>query len=263
MFLLIYLLLGSVAGLVAGVFGIGGGMVIVPGLVYCFAMQGVDGSVAMHLAVGTSLATIVMTALSSVRTHHKLGNVDWRCWRSLAPGIAVGVVVGVAFASQLPGQWLKAAFGVFAVLLAAQMWFNLNASAQRRLPGQAGLLGAGGGIGFVSALFGIGGGSLTVPFLNWCNVRMQTAVATSAACGLPIALFGALSNMLVGQGHGDLPAWSTGFVFWPGFLGVVVMSTPCARLGAKLAQRMPAAQLKKTFAIFQFLIGCNLIFGAL
>ncbi|MBD2857882.1 sulfite exporter TauE/SafE family protein [Spongiibacter sp. KMU-158] len=263
MFLLIYLALGVFAGLTAGVFGIGGGMIIVPGLIYCFALQGVGDTVAVHMAVGTSLATIVMTSISSVRTHHKLGNVDWQTWRFLAPGIALGVMLGVAVASQMSGSWLKLVFAIFAFLIALQMWFGVTAHGGRNLPGKAALSATGSGIGFLSALFGIGGGSLTVPFLSWCNVRMQAAVATSAACGLPIAIVGAISNMVAGYGHPDLPAWTTGYVFWPGFLGIVLLSTPFARIGAKLAQGLSGAKLKRSFAVFQFVVACYLFYGAL
>ncbi len=263
MFLVIYLLLGVGAGLSAGIFGIGGGLVIVPGLLYCFGLLGVNSSVAVHLAVGTSLATIVMTSISSVRAHHQLGNVDWLSWRYLAPGISVGVIAGVASASVLPGEVLQLVFALFAIAMSLQMGLGFQPTAGRTLPGGGSLLAVGGGVGFLSALFGIGGGSLMVPYLSWCNVRMQQAVATSAACGLPIAVFGAASNIVAGAGHSDLPPWSTGYVYWPAFFAVVICSAPSARLGAKIAQSLPSAKLKKMFAAFLFLVGCQLIYGVL
>lgn len=260
--ILIYLAVGALAGLSAGLFGVGGGLVIVPALIYCFALQGVSGVVAVQLAVATSLASIVFTSISSVSAHHRLGNVDWATWRLLAPGIALGVLGGVAVAAAMPGESLKLVFGIFALLIALQMGLGLRPSPGRQLPGRGKTLAAGGVVGFLSALFGIGGGSLTVPFLSWCNVSMQRAVATSAACGLPIAIVGASTNMVAGYGHPALPAWSTGFVYWPALLAIILCSTPCAKLGASLAQRLPAQRLKQCFALFLFMVGSHFIYGA-
>ena len=260
---LIYLLVGVLAGFSAGLFGVGGGLVIVPALIYCFALQGVSSLVAVQLAVGTSLATIVFTSISSVRAHHAHRNVDWATWRLLAPGIALGVIGGVALAASLPGERLKLVFGIFALLIAAQMALGLQPSAGRQLPSRPAVFAAGGGFCFLSALFGIGGGSLTVPYLNWCQVRMQRAVATAAACGLPIAIVGAGANMVAGFGHAELPAWSTGFVYWPALLAIILCSTPVARIGANLAQRLPARRLKQGFALFLFAVGSRFIYGAL
>ncbi|WP_372863572.1 sulfite exporter TauE/SafE family protein [Spongiibacter sp.] len=261
--ILIYLAVGALAGLSAGLFGVGGGLVIVPALIYCFELQAVSPLVAVQLAVGTSLASIVFTSISSVRAHHRHGNVDWSTWWLLAPGIAVGVLGGVALAATLPGERLKLVFGVFALLIALQMALGLMPSAGRGLPARPQTLMAGGVIGFFSALFGIGGGSLTVPFLSWCNVRMQRAVATSAACGLPIAVVGAVTNIYAGFGRVELPQWSSGFVYWPALLAIIVCSTPCAKLGANLAQCLPAGRLKQCFALFLFAVGSHFIYGAL
>ena len=263
MVLLIYLGVGAVAGFAAGLFGVGGGLIIVPALVACFATLAVSSDIAMQLAVGTSLAAIVVSALSSVRAHHQMGNIDWSSWRSLAPGIAVGVVFGVATASCLDAEHLKLAFGVFCLVIAGYMGLAITPAASRVLPGAAGLASAGVGIGYFSALFGVGGGSLTVPYLTWCNIRMQAAVATSAACGVPIAIVGALSNVVAGYGHGSLPEYSTGFVYWPALLGLVLLSAPCAKWGARLAQRLSATNLRRAFAGFLLLIGSQFIWGAL
>lgn len=265
MLILIYPAVGAVAGLAAGLFGIGGGLIIVPVLVFSFALQGVPDAVSVHLAVGTSLACIVVSSISSVRAHHALGNVDWRLWRFLAPGIALGVIVGVNVAAVLPGSTMKVVFGVFAVLMAAQMIFGGTPSTGRasKLPGPLGLSGVGAVIGGLSALFGIGGGSLTVPFLSFCGQRMQTAVATAAACGLPIALVGAATNIVVGFGHESLPDMATGYVYWPAFLGVALMSAPFAKVGARLAQRLSSSHLKRAFASFLLVVGVYFLYGAL
>ncbi|MFT5888796.1 MAG: putative membrane protein YfcA [Zhongshania sp.] len=263
MILLIYLAVGAFAGFTAGLFGVGGGLVIVPALVACFTLLAVAPEVIMHLAVGTSLAAIVVSSLSSTRAHHKMGNVDWPRWRQLAPGITIGVMLGVATAATLSGETLKLAFGVFAIVIGLYMGFAAQPPASRQLPGAKGLLVAGLGIGYVSAWFGVGGGSLTVPYLSWCNVRMQQAVATSAACGLPIAVVGALSNVIAGYGHADLPVYSSGFVYWPAFLGVVVLSAPAAKWGAQLAQRLSQRRLRQAFAGFLFVVGSQFIWGAI
>lgn len=259
---LLYPLVGSAAGLSAGMFGVGGGLVIVPALVLCFAALGVAPEIIMPLALGTSLTTIVVTSISSVHAHHAMGNVDWLVWRRLSPGIVVGVVVGVQTAASLPAGVMKTAFGLFALVIAVQMAFQLQPAGKQNLPGRTGLSLAGTIIGFFSALFGIGGGSLTVPFLSFCEVRMQQAVATAAACGLPIAVAGMLSNIAVGFSVQSLPKFSTGFVYWPAVLGIVIASVPCARMGARLAQRLPPLVLKRCFAGFLCVIGIFFLLGA-
>ena len=255
MIILVYLLLGAVAGLTAGLFGVGGGLVIVPALVFSFSFLDVAPTVLTQLAIGTSLATIVMTSISSVRAHHGYGNVDWHLWFRLAPAIALGVILGVYTAVGMAGTHLQVLFGVFAIVIGLQMGLRLQPRPGRVVPGLAGLGFAGTVIGYVSALFGIGGGSLTVPFLSWCNVKMQKAVGLSAACGLPIAVVGCLTNIVAGWGREDLPEYSTGFVYWPAFLGIVLASTLFAKVGAKLAQRLPEARLKQVFALFLVIIG--------
>lgn len=259
MIILVYLLLGAVAGLTAGLFGVGGGLVIVPALVFTFSFLEIAPSILTQLAIGTSLATIVLTSISSVRAHHGYDNVDWSLWLRLAPAIALGVILGVYTAVGMAGVHLQILFGVFAILVGLQMGLRLQPRPGRVVPGLAGLGLAGTIIGYVSALFGIGGGSLTVPFLSWCNVKMQKAVGLSAACGLPIAVVGCLTNIVAGWGREDLPEYSTGFVYWPAFLGVVLASTLFARVGARLAQRLPEARLKQIFALFLVIIGSQFI----
>ena len=259
--LLLYLIVGGCAGVLAGLFGVGGGLIVVPSLVFAFGLQGVSPEVLTHLAVGTSLATIVITSISSVRAHHLAGAVLWPVVRLMAPGIAIGVWLGAMSAARLSGAHLQLIIGLFAWAVALQMGLGLKPKASREVPGPAALLAVGGGIGWASALFGIGGGSLTVPFLTRCNVVMQRAVATSAACGLPIALVGAAANAVEGWGRAGLPAWSTGFVYWPALLGIAVASAPAAKFGARLAHRWPAERLKKLFALLLLLIGTRFVIG--
>lgn len=259
MLLLVYLGLGALAGLCAGLFGVGGGIIIVPTLVYTLRWQQVSPEVLTHLAVGTSLATIVVTSLSSIRAHQQRGAVDWAIVRSMTPGIIVGSGLGAVTASVLSGAQLQLGFGCFVLLVAAQMGLGLSTAAHRNMPGPVGTVTAGSIVGWTSALFGIGGGSLTVPFLSWCNVAMQRAVAISAACGLPIALMGSLSYVWQGWGQSELPAWSTGYVYWPAFAGIVLSSSLCAGLGAALAHRLPGAWLKRLFALLMLAVGVKMI----
>ncbi|OEY66714.1 sulfite exporter TauE/SafE family protein [Marinobacter sp. X15-166B] len=255
-----YLALGAVAGVLSGLFGIGGGLIIVPVLIFTFGLQGVSAGVAAHLAIGTSLATIVFTSLSSIVSHHRRGGVHWGIFRLMATGIVVGAVLGAWTASLLSGDMLKLIIGVFVIVVALRMLFGGSPKPGREVPGAPGLMGAGAGIGWASALFGIGGGTLTVPFLSWCNVRMQQAVGTSAACGLPIALAGAAANIATGWRHPGIPEYSLGFIYLPALLGIVLTSMVCARFGARLAHRLDAVLLKRIFAGLLIVVGIRFLF---
>ncbi len=257
-----YMLLGAIAGVLAGLFGIGGGLVIVPALVFSFDYQGISTEVATHMAVGTSLATIVFTSLSSIRAHHRKQAVQWHLFKPLALGLAVGSVLGAFTAGMMPGMMLRLVIGIFAIVIGIQMALALKPKPTRQLPDSGVLVGVGGGIGWASAIFGIGGGSLTVPYLTWNNVNMQQAVGTSAACGLPIAIMGALVNINEGMNAEAVPEWSLGFIFLPAFLGIVVTSVPCARLGAILAHNLPATALKRLFSVLLFMVGTRFIWQA-
>ncbi len=259
MLIVTYLLVGALAGLLAGLFGIGGGMVIVPVLVITFETLKFAPDVLTHMAVATSLATIAFTSISSVRTHHQKGAVDWEIVWQLSAGILFGAVLGVLTADALSGAGLQIVIGVSALMMAAQMGLGLKPKPTRSLPGTPGMVGTGGGIGWASSLFGIGGGSLTVPFLTWCNHPMQRSVATAAACGFPIALVGALSNLVVGWNHPLLPETSAGYIYLPALAGIVVTSVPFAKLGAHLAHKLSAEKLKKLFAILLVLVAIKFL----
>lgn len=257
--LLIYLAVGAFAGTLAGLFGVGGGLVIVPVLVFVFKGQGIGEAVIMHLAVGTSLATIVFTAISSVRAHHRRGVVRWDAVRRLTPGIVVGALAGAVIADAMPTPVLRVFFAVFELTVAALLWWNRQPAAHRSLPGTVGMSAAGGVIGAVSSIVGIGGGTLTVPFLAWCNVQLREAVATSSACGLPIALAGATGFLIMGWSEPRLPALATGYLYWPAFAGIGVASVLFAPLGAKLAHTLPVATLRKFFALFLAALGVRML----
>jgi uncharacterized membrane protein YfcA len=259
--LVLYLLLGAFAGTVAGLLGVGGGLIIVPVLAAIFTRDGVSPDLVMQLAIGTSLATIVLTSISSVRAHHRRRAVVWPVWARLAPGIVVGALLGAVAADRLPSAQLGRIFGVFELFVATQMSLGVKTAPHREVPGAAGLTGGGLVIGAVSALLGVGGGTLTVPYLNWCNVAMRNAVATSAACGLPIAIVGTVGFVLTGWGDGRLPDWTTGYVYWPAFAGITAASMAFAPLGARMAHALPTKTLRRVFALFLAVLGVNMLLG--
>ena len=224
MFLIAYILTGIIAGLTAGLLGLGGGAIIVPILYAIFVSQELALNATMQLAVGTSLATIVFTSISSATTHHRLGNVQLKTALYLAPGIVIGALLGAAIADSLSTDVLKRAFGIFEVLVAIQIGLGFKPAAHRSLPNKTGLAASGGVIGTISSLMGIGGGSLTVPFLLWCNVPMKQAVGTSAACGLPIAIAGVAGFIIAGLNNVDLPEWSLGYVYLPALICIISTS---------------------------------------
>jgi uncharacterized membrane protein YfcA len=258
--LLLYLVMGALAGVCAGLFGVGGGVIIVPVLIFSFTAAGFPPELLTQMAIGTSLATIVLTSVNSALTHHRLGNVDWRVFSLFAPGVALGVYFGAQIAARISGNALQLGFGFFGLFVAAQMGLGFQPKASRNLPAPIPLFVIGSGFGCLSGLFGIGGGSLTVPFLHWCNLTMQRAVAVSAACGIPIAIIGALSYMQVGWHHQNLPAYSSGYVYWPAFFGIGLAAAPMARVGAHLAQRLPSDKLRRLFALFLLIISLQFIY---
>ncbi|MBB2496927.1 sulfite exporter TauE/SafE family protein [Aquipseudomonas ullengensis] len=256
---LLYLVLGAAAGVLAGLFGVGGGIIIVPVLVFSFTAQGFDQSILTHLAVGTSLATIIFTSINSVLEHQRKGAVRWPIFAWMAVGILLGAGLGALTAASIQGPLLQKIIGVFAIVIAVQMGLGLKPKASRGVPGKPGLTLAGVVIGWASAIFGIGGGSLTVPFLTWRSVPMQQAVATSSACGLPIAAASALSFMLLGWHEAHLPPWSLGFVYLPAMVGIAITSMFFARFGARLAHRLPAHVLKRLFALLLLCVGVSFL----
>ena len=259
---LAYITLGLFTGFFAGMLGIGGGLVMVPALTMMFAAQAAfPGSEILHLALGTSMATILFTALASLRAHHRHGAVLWRVVGQITPGILLGTLLGTLFASSVPARPLAIFFTAFVCLVAVQMILNLKPKPSRDLPGAAGVISVGVGIGALSALVAIGGGSLTVPFLTWCNVRVQHAIGTSAAVGFPIAVGGSLGYIYNGWGHPGLPEWSLGYIYLPAFVWLVPSSMLIAPLGARLAHRLPVATLKRLFAVVLIALAAKMLWG--
>ncbi len=256
-----YLALGAFAGFFAGLLGVGGGAIMVPILTSIFIAEGFPKTEVVHLALGTSMAAIVFTSVSSLRAHHAHNAVLWPVVRAITPGILCGTFGATFVAALLPTRALTLFFAAFIAWVALRMLSSRKPTAQRELPGPLGMTGVGLGIGGVSALVAIGGGSLSVPFMTWCNVKTQNAIGTSAAIGLPIALAGTLGYLVNGWGHPGLPPMTLGFIYLPALVMVTVVSTLVAPFGARLAHRLPVATLKRVFAGVLILLVLKMLWG--
>ncbi len=254
---------GVFSGLIAGLFGVGGGLIIVPVLATVLPLIGVGSESVMQVAVGTSLAVISVTAVSSTLSHHRAGGVRWLLFAWLSPGLIAGALVGAGLAHWLSGEALRIVVGVGALLAAARMAFGRTPESARNAPPAALLLPAGALIGSLSALIGIGGGTLMVPLLAFCGVPMRQAVGTSAACGLPIAWAGTAGMILAGWDVAGLPPGNLGYVSLPGFAALALGSVACAPLGARLAQRLPQQRLRQGFALLLLLIALRMLWSGL
>ena len=257
---LLYLGLGAFAGVLAGLLGVGGGLVIVPILTFIFTAQQLPAEHILHLALGTSLASIMFTSISSLRAHHLRGAVDWFVVRRITPGIMAGTFFGSWVAAQLSTGILKGFFVVFLYFVAVQMLLDIRPHSHRQLPGPTAMFGIGGLIGGVSSLVGIGGGSMSVPFLIWCNIALRNAIGTSAAIGFPIALAGAAGYVINGLAV-TLPTHTLGFVYLPALIGVSLASVLTAPFGARLAHSLPISGLKKIFALLLVVMGTKMLIG--
>jgi len=263
--LIVYLVvLGLCTGFLAGLLGIGGGMIMVPFLTAILTARGVSPDLAVKVAIATSMSTIVFTSISSLRAHHKRGAVRWDIVRGLAPGIVIGAAVAsVGVFAVLKGAWLALFFALFVSFSATQMLLDRKPRPSRGLPGTPGLLGAGSVIGFLSGLVGAGGGFASVPFMTWCNVAIHHAVATSAALGLPIALANTVGYVVAGQGVGGLPTGSVGYVFVPALAVIAASSVLMAPWGVKAAHALPVKSLKRVFASVLYLLAAYMVWKAI
>ncbi|MFC5511553.1 sulfite exporter TauE/SafE family protein [Massilia jejuensis] len=260
--ILMLLAMGAFGGFAAGLLGIGGGMILVPFITMVLTARGVPETLVVHMAIATSLATIMFTSLSSVRAHHRHGAVLWRVVQLLAPGIVAGSMIGPWIGKQMDASTLAWFFGAFVAFSATQMLVNKKPAAARDLPGTGGMFAAGGLIGTLAGLVGAGGGFVSVPFMTWCGVRIHHAVATSAALGFPIALAGTVANVFYGWGEPGLPDYSLGFVYMPALLIIVAASVATAPLGARTAHKMPVRRLQKVFAVILYALAAYMFWRA-
>ena len=253
-------LLGLCTGFLAGLLGIGGGMLMVPFVTFILGAKGFPADSIVKMAVATSLATICFTSIASVRAHHKRGAVLWPVVARLVPGILLGSALGAQVAVALPGKVLSILFALFVAFSATQMFLGRKPRPNRTLPGTPGMLAAGGAIGTVSALVGAGGAFISVPFMQWCNVTIHNAVATSAALGFPIALAGTLSYAWAGRDLPQMPPGSFGYLYLPGLLVISLASMSTAPLGARTAHRMDIRPLKRVFALVLYCLAAYFLF---
>jgi len=260
---LTYCAVGAIAGVLAGLHGIVGGLVIVPMLVYVFTLNNIPHELTMHLALATSMASIIFTSISSFMAHHKRGAVHWNVVRKIVAGILVGTFLGSCFASAMSTDFLKVFFVIFLYFVAVQLLLNKKPKGARELPGKAGMFAAGNVIGVVSSLVGIGGGTLSVPFMLWCNIPVHHAIGTSAAIGLPIAVAGTVGFIINGWSNVMLPQYSVGYVYLPALLGIAAISVLTAPLGVKLAHSLPVNRLKRIFSLLLFVVATKMLMGVL
>lgn len=253
--------LGLLTGFLAGLLGIGGGMVMVPFLTLILGDQGVAPDLAVKMAIATSMATIIFTSVSSVRAHHKKKAVRWDLVKGLAPGIVIGsFIASMGAFSALKGSYLALFFALFVGFSATQMFLDKKPAPNREVPGTPGLLGAGGVIGFLSGMVGAGGGFVSVPFMSWCNVAIHNAVATSAALGFPIALANVIGYVVAGQNVANLPDNSIGYLWIPGLVVIASCSVFMAPLGASAAHKLPVKQLKRAFASVLYVLAAYMLY---
>ncbi len=254
-----YALIGLLAGFSAGYLGIGGGLILVPALTWLFGKDPVTAQYAVHMAVATSLSTMLITSMSSIFAHHRRRAIAWPVTLGLSPGLLAGAVAGALLAVRLSTDMLAAVFGIYAALAGLQLLSGREAKGQKPLPGRAGSSITGLIIGAVSSLVGIGGGSLTVPWLLWHGRQVQQAVATAAACGYPIALAGTVSFVVLGQTQNILDS-VTGYVHLPAFTGVVLFSVLAAPLGAAAVHNSPPVMVRRIFGAFMLLVAWRMFF---
>jgi uncharacterized membrane protein YfcA len=254
-----YLALGSVAGLVSGLFGLGGGTVIVPILLLVFAAQGIPPEISTHMAIATSLACISITSISSIYTHYQKGAVNWSLAQLFIPGMVLGTFIGTSFFVSLDGVALQLLFGVFLLAIGLQMTVYKAVESDAKLPSRTFLMSSGATIGGISALFGVGGGMFTTPLLTHFGVKIHQAIGVAAVGGFCVALPASIVYGVSDISTTGLPESTLGYIFLPAWFGIIVTSAPFARLGAVLAHRANGNQLKKIFGVYLFLLGVRFV----
>ncbi len=258
-----YLMLGAIAGFLGGLFGIGGGTILVPVLFMLFEAQGFPAEHMMHLALGSSMGIIVFTALASAHKHHQHGAVNWPVVWRITPGILLGTALGALSAAAIPARGLGFVFALFVYFAAIQILLDLRPHSARQLPGARGLTAAGTFTGWISSLVSIGGGTVVIPFLIWCNVPLRHAIGTASAIGFPVAIGGTLGYIAIGLHLNTLPEPHLGYVYLPALLWVALASVATAPLGAKAAHRIQLGVLRKLFAVLLLGLATKLLLKVL
>ncbi|RPA35765.1 sulfite exporter TauE/SafE family protein [Shewanella vesiculosa] len=257
--ILLFLLLGSFVGFMAGLLGIGGGGILVPTLTSIFLLHGIAIDHVVHLALGTSMACMVITSFSSFRSHNAKGAAVWLAVKGMVLGIILGTFTATFLASYLSSLYLGIFFALFMAFVSTQMFLNKKPKPSRQLSGPAGLFSAGLGIGSISALVSIGGGSLTVPYLTWQNIDIKKAIGTSAAIGLPISITGTIGYLINGWSFSSVNDYILGYVYLPAVVLISVTSFITAPYGALLAHKLPVSLLKKVFAVLLIILSIKML----
>jgi uncharacterized membrane protein YfcA len=254
-----FLALGAVVGFLAGLLGLGGGMTMVPLLTLVFTRQGFPSEHVVHMAIATATATILFTSIASMREHQRHGAILWPVVAGLAPGIIAGSLVGPQILGGMSTAVASAFFGAFVLFAATNILLDRKPHPTRELPGRAGLIAVGGGIGLISSMVGAGGAFMSVPFMTACNVKMRNCVATSAALGLPIAVAGTIGFVVAGLSQAGMPPHSIGYVYLPALLAIVAASVISAPIGARAAHRWPVKALKRSFAVVLYALAAYML----
>jgi uncharacterized membrane protein YfcA len=258
----VLLAMGAAVGFIAGLLGVGGGLTLVPLLTLLFTAERFPPAHVVHIAVATSTATMVFTSLSSARAHQRQRAVLWTVVAAMAPGIIIGSLIGPQVASALPTRAFAAVFGAFVWFSATRIFIGTKPVPGRDLPGKPALFGVGAGIGAISSLLGAGGAFISIPYLSRHNVKIHSAVATSAALGVPIAIAATIGFIVAGLRQDGLPQWSAGYVYLPAMAAIVAASVLSAPAGAALAHRWPAVKLRRAFAALLYALGGYMLWKA-
>ena len=261
--ILSFLLLGSFVGFMAGLLGLGGGGIMVPVLTALFLSQGVPVESVVHLALGSSMASIIVMSISSLRAHHLKDGVVWYIVKGMLPGIIVGTFIATFIVSHISSFYLAVFFSLFMAYVSIQMFLNKKPKPNKKLAGNTGLVIAGSGIGAISALVSIGGGSLTVPYLTWQNIDIKKAIGTSAAIGLPISIAGTFGYVINGWESYSMGNYTYGFIYLPAVLLISIAGFFTAPYGAKLAHRLNVSILKKIFSVLLIILSFKMLISVL
>ncbi|MBI1673529.1 sulfite exporter TauE/SafE family protein [Shewanella sp. DW31] len=255
----ICLALGAFVGFMAGLLGIGGGLIVVPALLYILPSVGISSTQLPHIAIATSLAAIILTSISSARAHHKRGNVPWNLFKSMLPGLIIGALASGFIAERIPADKLQQGFAIFVILMTIQMAYPVKAESNRQLPNSVVLFVVSAFVAVLAGLTGIGGGILIVPFLTFYGLQMRQAVGFSAAMGFLISLSGSFGYIIAGMNTPELPYGTLGYIYLPALFGLVITSVLMAPVGVKAASTWPTSVLKKIFALLLLCVGLKLI----
>lgn len=256
----VYALTGAFAGLMAGLLGIGGGMVVVPALAFIFQHHHlVPETMTMHFAAGTSLMVMVVTSQSAVRAHYRLGEILWPIFNRLWPGLVVGTILGALIADQIPSYGLRIIFGLFLLYVSYKMFMGRHRIHSRQFPKPwiNNLVSC--VIGFKSGLLGIGGGALTVPYLTYCGINIRKITPISSLCTMTVAIIGSFAFMITGSNEIGIPAYASGYVYWPAAIWVAIPSAMFAPIGARLTYSLPVNKLKNGFIVFLLLTAIDML----